>query len=116
MLVCTYQHLGWILYEGSFDVDSSMAVTSTRMAAFSLTVLASIIAVILASANPGPLNPLFYPWICVPVICAGMPFRWPGRTGLSAALLVIYIFCPYSLSIGIFYIPGAVLTLLSAGL
>lgn len=58
-------------------------------------------------------TPLLYVWLAISIACAALPFRFPNRKGLSAILLLLYIFSPYSLSIGIFYIPALVAMTLS---
>jgi hypothetical protein len=76
--------------------------------AFGLIVLASVCVVLLTARNPAPLKPIFYLWVCIPILIGGLTLIRPNRVDLAALLLIVYIFCPYSLSIGIFYIPGAI--------
>lgn len=79
--------------------------------AFALTVGATLLIPFLLIGNPGLWNPLLWLWLVVPILCAALPFRFPRRTDLAALLLLAYIFFPYSLSIGMFYIPTFVVML-----
>ena len=75
---------------------------------FALTVGASIVSTVWGSRNPQPLKPWAYPYFWLPVLFASLPYRWPRRAGLSAGLLVAYVFSPLSLSIGILFVPAAI--------
>jgi hypothetical protein len=54
-----------------------------------------------------------YAWICLPLFIAAIPFRWPARADLAALGLLLFIFCPLSLSIGSLYLPALLAMTLS---
>jgi hypothetical protein len=83
-------------------------------AAFGLTVLATGVAVSFGVHNPRPVFLVFWPWICLAVLFAALPLWRQSLVFVSAVLLVAYIFAPYSMSIGIFYIPAAVLMIVAS--
>jgi hypothetical protein len=87
-------------------------------AAFVLTFLASVVVFVvfvIAFKTQLRLIPLFYAWICVPVVVAAIPFRWPDRADLAAVGLAIFIFfSPFSQAIGIFYIPALIVMVVAA--
>ena len=74
---------------------------------FALTVGASIATTILASRNTSSLKPWAYPYFWLPVLLAAIPLWWPRRGVLATGLLLAYVFCPLSLSVGIFFVPSA---------
>jgi hypothetical protein len=84
--------------------------------AFVLTVGASVVTFVTTRGNPTPLYLVFYPWICVPIVIAAIPFRWPGQVSWAALGLLVFVFFPLSLSIGIFYIPALVVMGISAAI
>lgn len=82
--------------------------------AFWATLSASVLSFVLALGNPRPVHAILWPWIIIPVWIAAMPIRDPRRLALAGWLLVLYIFFPFSMSIGLFYVPGALLLQLSS--
>ena len=80
--------------------------------AFALAAAGAVVTTIWASRNSSSLKPWAYPYFWLPVLFAALPFRWPRRSGLSAGLLVGYVFSPLSLSVGILFIPAAIVMLL----
>lgn len=74
---------------------------------FALTVGASISVTILASRNTSSLKPWAYPYFWLPVLFAAVPLWWPRRGALATVLLGAYVFCPLSLSVGMFFVPSA---------
>lgn len=82
--------------------------------AFALTALASCTVPLLLVRNPTRLDPLVYLWAVLPVFFAAAPLRWPRLEKPAAGLLIVYILLPFSLSIGIFYVPGAIALTISA--
>ena len=87
----------------------------TYYLAFLLTVAASVWTFVATRGNPTPLYVL-YLWICVPIAIAAIPFRRPRWISWATLGLLVFIFFPLSLSIGIFYIPAFVMMGISAAI
>lgn len=49
---------------------------------------------------------LFFPWICIPVVCTVLPLKWRYLLGPATLVMIAYLFAPYSASIGLFYGPA----------
>lgn len=49
---------------------------------------------------------LFFPWICIPVVCTAVPLKWRHLIGPATLVMIAYLFAPYSFSIGLFYGPA----------
>lgn len=73
-----------------------------------LALSGSIVSILLVARNPVPLHPLAYLWIgLIPVLLAAIPIVSPKRTDVAAIMLVLFVFAPFSLSIGALFIPAA---------
>jgi hypothetical protein len=83
-----------------------VVIRITQLLALALTVAASVWAFLSTRGNPTPLAVVFYPRILVPIAVAAIPFWKPEWVGWAALGILGFIFCPLSLSIGIFYIPA----------
>jgi hypothetical protein len=81
-------------------------------AAFALTVLATLYSARLLFDVSSPLG--VYLWVCVPILLAAIPFRWPRRLWLAALLLLLYIFAPIWTGVALYYIPAFVMMLVAA--
>src|SRR6516225_8744331 len=77
-----------------------------HLAAYSLTIAATLWVFSSVPRQPTPLKIWGYAWICLPLLIAAIPFRWSQRADLSALGLLLFIFCPLSPSIGTLYFPA----------
>jgi hypothetical protein len=54
----------------------------------------------------GAAEQMGYAWICLSLLIAAIPFRWPARADLTALGSLLFSFCPLSLSIGTPYLSA----------
>jgi hypothetical protein len=77
-----------------------------HLTAYGLTIVATLWVFSFVLRQPAPLKIWDYTWICLPLLIAAIPFRWRARADLAALGLLLFIFCPLSLSIGTLYFPA----------
>ena len=56
---------------------------------------------------------MLFPWICIPVVCTALLFKWPHLISLSTLVMIVFRLSPYSFSIGIFYDPAIAVLLIA---
>lgn len=59
-----------------------------------------------------PVRLVFYPWIIIPILITAIPFSQPRAIPISTLMMVVYIFSPFSLSIGLYFVPASAVLLL----
>ena len=59
-----------------------------------------------------PVKLIFYPWVLIPVIITAIPFKQPRAIPISTLMMIVFIFSPFSLSIGLYYVPAIAVLLL----
>jgi len=84
-----------------------------HLAAYALTILATAWVFSFLLKQSAPLEMWDYAWMCLPLLIAAIPFRWPARADLAAVGLLLFIFSPLSLSIGSLYLPALLAMTLS---
>jgi len=79
-----------------------------------LAIAGTATSVALTWHNPTPLVWWAYPYFCLPVAFALIPWRWHGRWArvTAAVLLVLSVF--FGFSVGIFFVPAALLMIVAA--
>jgi hypothetical protein len=84
-----------------------------HLAAYALTILATAWVFSFLLKQSAPLEMWDYAWMCLPLLIAAIPFRWPTRADLAALGLLLFTFCRLSLSIGTLYFPALLAMTLS---
>src|SRR5215467_5879981 len=84
-----------------------------HLAAFGLTIVATLWVFSFVIRQPAPLKIWAYAWISLPFLIAAIPFRWPARADLAALGLLLFSLCRLSLSIGTLYFPALLAMILS---
>jgi hypothetical protein len=60
-----------------------------------------------------PVKLIFYPWVLIPVIITAIPFKQPRAIPITTFLMIVFIFSPFSFSIGFYYLPAIAVLLLA---
>ena len=84
-----------------------------HLGAYVLTIVATVWIFLLLLKQSAPLELWDYAWMCLPLLIAAIPFRWPARADVAALGLLLFIFSPLSLSTGTLYFPALLAMTLS---
>ena len=76
-----------------------------HLAAFGLTIMATLWVFSFVLRQPSPLKIWGYAWICLPPLIAAIPFRWP-RADLAALGLLLFI-VPGLILLTMWYVASA---------